>query len=368
MGKFRNTIGSIGRIISRMKLSIIAFTLATVTALVPQPTLADHLAPGSNAPALSVKSWYKGKAVKDFEAKKTYVVEFWATWCGPCKESIPHLTELAKKNKDVTFIGVSIWEDDNGDNIKSFVAQMGDKMDYNVGYSGNKDGMAKTWMEAASQNGIPAAFIVQDKKILWVGHPMEMEKPLAEIKAGKFDLKSFKAEFDKQAKLVEFSKVTEKKLSEIRADISAQKIAEAKSKMTAFETEYPSETGRLAGVKLQILFLEDASKAESQLKEMSASRDENTIQTLISLAMEQLDPKGDKSLGSKIMGLLVENAKKGDVLRYYFGAVYAMQTGDKKRAAELADRAITELPDSDMKANENAKKAFEELKKEATKG
>jgi thiol-disulfide isomerase/thioredoxin len=61
-------------------------------------------------PPLKVAKWIKGKPVQRFEPGKVYVVEFWATWCGPCRRSIPHLTELAKKFKGkVTFIGVSIW-------------------------------------------------------------------------------------------------------------------------------------------------------------------------------------------------------------------------------------------------------------------
>ena len=44
---------------------------------------------------------------------------------------IPHLTELAKKHKDITFIGVSAFERDTS-LVKPFVAKMGDKMDYHV--------------------------------------------------------------------------------------------------------------------------------------------------------------------------------------------------------------------------------------------
>src|SRR5689334_9000078 len=101
---------------------------------------AAGIGPGSPAPALDVKTWYKGKPVKGFEANKVYVVEFWATWCGPCIDSIPHVTKLAKANTDVTFIGVSIWEDEDKTKIQKFIDNMGEKMDYNVGYSGNKTG------------------------------------------------------------------------------------------------------------------------------------------------------------------------------------------------------------------------------------
>jgi len=63
------------------------------------------------AAALKISDWVKGKPV-DLAAgkgKQVYVIEFWATWCGPCRTSIPHLTELQKKFKDkgVTFVGVS---------------------------------------------------------------------------------------------------------------------------------------------------------------------------------------------------------------------------------------------------------------------
>src|SRR5687768_13509035 len=75
-------------------------------------TLADSsVKVGSPAPALKVVKWVKGKPIKNFEKGKVYVVEFWATWCGPCKDSIPHITEMAKKYKGkAEFIGVSVWE------------------------------------------------------------------------------------------------------------------------------------------------------------------------------------------------------------------------------------------------------------------
>ena len=70
--------------------------------------MAQTLKVGDPAPKIEVKSFVKGEPVKTFEAGKTYVVEFWATWCGPCKTSIPHLSELQKKHPAVTFIGVSV--------------------------------------------------------------------------------------------------------------------------------------------------------------------------------------------------------------------------------------------------------------------
>src|SRR5437762_6606240 len=138
---------------------------------------AERLGIGDPDPKLEVKEFVKGDPVKQFDKGKTYVVEFWATWCGPCRTSIPHVTELQKKHKDVVFIGVSVWERDQS-GVKPFVKEMGDKMDYRVamddvaeGAKGNEGKMAKNWMTAAEQDGIPAAFIVNGEgKVAWIGH------------------------------------------------------------------------------------------------------------------------------------------------------------------------------------------------------
>ena len=151
------------------------------------------------APALKVAKWFKGTPVERLEAGKIYVVEFWATWCGPCRTTIPHLTELAHKHAGkVTFIGVSIWErpkeQTNGAVfalVEPFVKGMGDKMDYSVAADGIDRTMATTWMDAAAKNGIPCAFIIgKDGKIAWIGHPAAMDSVLDEVVAGTFDVQA----------------------------------------------------------------------------------------------------------------------------------------------------------------------------------
>ncbi len=159
---------------------------------------------GSNAPALSVKTWVKGAPISKLENGKAYVVEFWATWCPPCRESIPHLTETAKANKNVTFIGMAASERAGNEKqalqtVEKFVKAQGDKMNYTVAFSADGK-MNRDWMQAAGEGGIPCAFVVDGQgKIAYIGHPMEdgfktsVEKLNKEIETAKVAVEKAKA-------------------------------------------------------------------------------------------------------------------------------------------------------------------------------
>jgi len=147
---------------------------------------------GQPAPALEIETWIKGKPV-DLAAgkgKTIYVVEFWATWCGPCRASIPHLTELQKRfaDQNVVFVGVS---DEPAATVRPFVEKMGIKMDYTVAINPGRQ-THKAYMEAFGVNGIPHAFVIDKTGVIaWHGHPMAgLDNALEEIVAGKFDLES----------------------------------------------------------------------------------------------------------------------------------------------------------------------------------
>lgn len=170
-------------------------------ALAADPSASGERAPalkvGDAAPKLAIEKWVKGEAVDSFQSGKVYVVEFWATWCPPCREAIPHLTKLQKANdKDLVVIGVASSErkkdgeegDKRLERLEAFVKKQGEAMEYRVGFDPDRK-MGRAWLQAAGQNSIPCSFVVgADGKVAFIGNPLDerfeqaVEKALAGAK------------------------------------------------------------------------------------------------------------------------------------------------------------------------------------------
>lgn len=180
----------------------------TLLAVLTTSALAARL--GDPAAPLSIKEWVKGKAVDIKDGKNIYVVEFWATWCPPCRTSIPHLTELQKKFKDkgVVIVGIS---DETADKVKPFVEKMADTMDYVVALDDERKSN-EGYMKAYGQGGIPTAFIVgKDGKVLWVGHPMDgLDQAVQQVAEGKYDLAAAAKKDEYRASLREYQQASGK--------------------------------------------------------------------------------------------------------------------------------------------------------------
>ena len=202
---------TVSRLVSFLSLSLATAPLCVAAAPVlqaqpaaigtpPDPAMPSILV-GSPAPSLKVEKWLKGDPVSSFQPGRIYVVEFWATWCGPCIETMPHLSELQEKYKaSATFIGVSIREggpkDDTYDaavitRVADFVKKNDANMRYTVAFDGAARHMRTAWADAAGESGIPTAFVVDGSgRIAYIGHPAvpKMEQVLDQLVAKTFDM------------------------------------------------------------------------------------------------------------------------------------------------------------------------------------
>lgn len=131
---------------------------------------AKHDLRGKAAPKLVVERWLSGKAP---ETKgKVVVLDFWATWCPPCRETIPELNGIAKKfATDVVVIGIS---KEKPEVVQSFMK--GTKMNYPVAID-TKGRMS----DAIGVEGIPHVLVVSpDGVVRWQGFPLDGTERLTE--------------------------------------------------------------------------------------------------------------------------------------------------------------------------------------------
>lgn len=104
---------------------------ASGTGIVPLPAAKN---PTGKPPSTEI-----GRAAPDFVLQKlgggtlrlsdlqgkTVLINFWATWCGPCREEMPHLVKVYDQYKDQGFIVLSVDEQEDANTVQKFVDQYG---------------------------------------------------------------------------------------------------------------------------------------------------------------------------------------------------------------------------------------------------
>jgi len=130
---------------------MVAMVASALVSFVPNARAAE---PQPAAPAWTLKD-VEGKTVQSSDFKgKVVILDFWATWCPPCKKEIPDFIELQKKygEKGLVIVGVSL--DEQGPSVvKPFITQLG--ISYPIVM-----GDEKIVQDFGGVEGIPTTFII----------------------------------------------------------------------------------------------------------------------------------------------------------------------------------------------------------------
>ena len=312
---------------------------------------------GDTVPATRPETMLQGAPIKEFKAGEVYVFECWATWCGPCVAAIPHLNELHQKMaaKGVVVTGVNVWESEKDpaavERVKAFVKEQGAKMSYRVALGGKA--FIKDWLEAAGVNGIPHAFIVKEGKLVWQGHPMQMnEELLGDIITGTHTPKTEKAATPADPEQAR----NEAKLQALAEAMMRKDWAAAEKALPAAAAVLPAEERQdlIDSVGAQIALAKgDPSKIYAQMAKL-AEEEADDAEAQNELAWELVtDPlflkKPNFALAEKcaLRAVALSKEKEGDKLDTL--ARLRWLQGRKAEAVQLQEKAVAAATDSEMK-------------------
>ena len=331
------------RIISTLSLLILL-------PIIPYANTENKLTIGDKAPAIQAAGFVKGDKIGSLEKGKTYVIEFWATWCGPCIASMPHLSEMADKYRGkVDFISVNTWDYakdsankiESGEThiarIKDWVSKNTDQMRYHVVLDDEKEGIATNWLAAADRNGIPCAFIVNDEgNIAWIGHPMRMDKPLEEVLNKTWDLPGFKAKYDKDAQV---AKQAEEALAQLAIDLKNGNI----KAIDAYIASGKDDKGKQIAAVISGSFKSNPSLSFNYFKKYVGKVNSFESLNWCSLAKGLAPNLKNKSLLEELVKLSGECAKNTDekvaATVYTYHATVLNSAGKKQEAMMWIEKA-----------------------------
>ncbi len=351
-------------------LAVFVGLVAPVAAQEPKvdpPKKAEVLKVGDKAPAIKATKWLQGAEVKEFAAGKTYVMEFWATWCGPCIVMMPHMAELQAQYKDkgVTFIGFTKKDPNNTEEkVKTFVEKRGPKLAYTFAYSDDKE-TYDAWMTAAGQGGIPCCFVVDKTgKIAYIGHPMYLDVVLPKVVAGKWT----------EADVEGVKKIEEEVNAVFKA--TGDKDPEVFLKtLSAFEKKYPElgsipyfHSARL-GSLVKAKKTDEAKKVAEDLLAKGVKADDgglvNTVTRTLVLFPDAVANKDLHPIALKSAQAGLKLAGDKDPVALFFLAEAHFLNGDKVKAKDFGAKSLAAAENPQLKADiEMRVKKYEDEKKD----
>lgn len=152
------------------------------TKIIEVPKMKDRvIVAGQKAPEFTVQG-LDGNDVSLSDYKgKILLVDFWASWCGPCKVTIPTFNELHEKfgSKGLTVIGLDVWDQEEA--MRKAIADL--EIDYTVLYA-PRDGSIVDLQYGVE--GIPTAYLIDKEGVIrggWIGADPAHEEAIREALA-----------------------------------------------------------------------------------------------------------------------------------------------------------------------------------------
>jgi thiol-disulfide isomerase/thioredoxin len=125
------------------------------------------LAAGTAAPDFTAQKWGGGELKLSDYKGKVVVLDFWATWCGPCQMTMPHVEKVHKQAKDkgVVTLGVCVW--DKQEDYAKWVPANSEKYTFQFAFdpAGRNAGNIAQGLYKVS--GIPTTYVIdRDGKVI----------------------------------------------------------------------------------------------------------------------------------------------------------------------------------------------------------
>lgn len=341
---------------------------------------AKTLSIGDKAPAIDIEHWVKGDKVAKFEDGKVYVVEFWATWCGPCRLSMPHLSGLQKQYKDygVTFIGVS---DEPLETVTGFLPKAdkdGKTWNEKIEYTLTTDpdaSVKKDYFIAANQRGIPCAFVVgKDQKIEWIGNPIypegDIDKAIEGVVKGTWNRDAYKDTWEKQQAA---EREAEKSMMVMRQAYQAKDWKKVTELLDAQIAKDPKALGPRMQKFTLLIGEMDQPKEGYALGEEIAKDNWEDATVLNALAWPSVGLPSIKTKNADFALKLSEQANKltndKDSMIQDTLARCHHEKGDLRKAVETQKKAVANLPaDVDARTADQIKATLKQYEDELAAG
>ncbi len=299
-------------------------------------TGASALGVGEPAPPLKDLQWLKGEPVDltNNPDGKVHVIEFWATWCGPCKVSIPMLTDIQKEFAGKLTI-VSVTSPDmygnNLEGVKRFIADQGSNMDYTIAFD------AKKLVDTAYMSGkpgIPHAFVIdKSNKVAWDGSPLDatFRSVIRRVIDGTWDAERYK-------------KVIEKLQSLDRLFMVGDWKGVRNGLIEVLELDPTSEVALLNLIRIQENYTDQLEPLDDWVNSfLNKNKDNAEAMHLLARALVGIGSLNNRMPGSSVMAakrayqLTLENPRS-EIAQLYAMSLY--QVGAMELAKEVQTQAL----------------------------